>query len=170
MGYKVIIILLALCLYVCILRVLQGGSYKTKNKRVVEKTETPPCNIFIMNRNEVEETLRMALQKIKDLEHQNEILYAQVKVINIFERALYPQNNCCGGLAMGPNPEHYIHNLLDKIEQEKYLEKNPPEQEPERNEPPKYGPYTQSQLDKSLQNQFDGSLANLVIPKQTDVS
>ena len=99
-----------------------------------------------MNRNEVEETLRMALQKIKELEHQNEILSAQVKVINIFERALYPQNNCCGELAMGPNPVYYIHNLLDKIEQEKYFEKNPPEKEQEP---------------ESLQNQSDGSLVKL---------
>ena len=122
-----------------------------------------------MNRNKVEETLRMALQKIKDLKHQNEILSAQVKVINIFERALYPQNSYCGETLMGCRPEHYIHNLLDKIEEEKYFEKKK-EQEPECCEPPKYSPYTQSQLDKSLQNQFDGSLANLVTPKQTDVS
>jgi len=66
MGYKVIIILLALCLYVCILRMLQGGQYKTKNKRVVEKTETPPCNIYIMEQDEIKYTNSMHFLEKKD--------------------------------------------------------------------------------------------------------
>ena len=75
-----------------------------------------------MNRNEVEEVLRMSLQKIHGLEQENALLSAQVRVINIFEKALnHPTSNCCG-IAAGGSIDYYIHNILDKIEQEKFAE------------------------------------------------
>jgi hypothetical protein len=45
---------------------LQGGQYKTKNKRVVEKTETPPCNIYIMEQDEIKYTNSMHFLEKKD--------------------------------------------------------------------------------------------------------